>query len=80
MTTGEGLPHLDALSEAQKDELIRHLWDDLRSQRAQCRELEQRLTGLECRTAIASEPERPLLTELRNRGGKKRPTTAASSA
>ena len=80
MTTGERLPHLDALSEAQKDELIRHLWDDLRSQRAQCRDLEQRLTGLECRTAIASEPERPLLTELRNRGGKKRPTTAASSA
>jgi hypothetical protein len=80
MTAGERLPHLDALSEAQKDELIRHLWDDLRSQQARCREFEQRLTGLEGRTTAASAPERPLLAELRDKGGKKpRRTTASSS-
>jgi hypothetical protein len=78
-TTGERLPHLDALSEAQKDELIRVLWDDLQGQRAQCRDLEQRLTGFECRTATASSPESALLAELRNSGGKKHRQTASPS-
>jgi hypothetical protein len=80
MTTGERLPHLDTLSEAQKDELIRHLWDDLRDQQARCRELEQRLAEIDCRTAATHAPERPLLAELREKGSKKRGRTATPSS
>jgi hypothetical protein len=63
MITSEPL-HLAALSGAEKDELIRNLWDDLRDQRARRREVEQRLARLESPTAFQGKPGRHLLAEL----------------
>ena len=80
MTAEERLPLLDALSEAQKDELIRHLWDDLRGQQAHCRDLERRLAELDCRTTAACTPERSLLAELRDKGSKKHGRTTTPSS
>ena len=57
---------LDGLSEAQKDALIRNLWDDLRSERARVHELAQRLAQLE-----GAPADSPLLTQLRERGTRK---------
>jgi hypothetical protein len=72
MTNGH-LP-LEGLSEAQKDELIGSLWDDLRSARTHALALEQRLAQLEGQTA-----DSPLLTQLRERGTNKTSRTQAPS-
>jgi hypothetical protein len=76
MITNQPL-HLEALSGAEKDELIRNLWDDLRDQHTRRREVEQRLARLERRTAVQGEPGRHLLAELETSGTKKTAPTAA---
>jgi hypothetical protein len=67
----EHLP-LEGMSEAQKDALIRSLWDDLQSVRAERLALEQRLAQLEGRPA-----DSPLLAQLRESGTKKSGPTPA---
>ncbi len=57
---------LDGLSEAQKDALIRSLWDDLRTARAQVQELAERLAKIEGQGADST-----LLAQLRDRGTRK---------
>jgi hypothetical protein len=69
--------HLAALSGAEKDELIRNLWDDLRDQRARRREVEQRLARLENPPTVQGEPGRHLLAELETSETKKTAPTAA---
>jgi hypothetical protein len=69
--SSEHLP-LEGMSDVQKDALIRSLWDDLQSARAERLALEQRLAQLEGRPA-----DSPLLAQLRESGTKKSGPTPA---
>jgi hypothetical protein len=72
MSSTNRLPDIAALSPAEKDGLIRELWQELLDQRA-------RLAQLESSTGAGSEPGRPLLAELQQRGTKKRGSTASNA-
>jgi hypothetical protein len=71
MSSADRLPDIAALSPAEKDGLIRVLWQELLDQRT-------RLAQLESSTSAGSGPGRPLLAELQQRGTKKRGSTSSS--
>jgi hypothetical protein len=72
-------PILGTLSEAEKDELILRLWDDLREARSRSLFLQRELEARE-RKGVAGHPEAvPLLEQLQRRGTDKRRPLAASS-
>jgi hypothetical protein len=79
VTSTQRQPILETLSEAEKDDLILRLWDDLLKERARSQALEQGLRPPEAETATGAAGAGALLAQLRERGtDKRRPTFAPS--